>query len=107
MRRIQLAFVVFPLLAWSATASGQTVNALTSQEKTQGWQLLFDGKTLSGWHPSAPAPSRAGAPQPAAQPTPPGTLPAVGTAPTPCVAGSKGSAPAGTSHWEVVAGSLT
>jgi 3-keto-disaccharide hydrolase len=107
MRRIHPAFLVFPLLVWSATVSGQTVNALTSQEKAQGWQLLFDGKTLSGWHPSAPAPARAGAPPAAAQPAPPGTLPAVGSAPKPCGAASKGSAPAGTSHWEVVAGALS
>jgi len=26
------------------------VNALTDQEKTRGWKLLFDGKTLNGWH---------------------------------------------------------
>lgn len=25
-------------------------NALTDKEKADGWQLLFDGKTLNGWH---------------------------------------------------------
>jgi hypothetical protein len=25
-------------------------NTLTQQEKTDGWQLLFDGKDLNGWH---------------------------------------------------------
>src|SRR5688500_16217532 len=25
-------------------------NVLTADEKTQGWQLLFDGTTTSGWH---------------------------------------------------------
>jgi hypothetical protein len=25
-------------------------NALTAQEQSQGWQLLFDGKTKNGWH---------------------------------------------------------
>jgi hypothetical protein len=26
-----------------------TINILTNDEKTQGWALLFDGKTLTGW----------------------------------------------------------
>ena len=105
MRKIQLAFLVFPLLMWSVTVSGQTINGLTAQEKAQGWQLLFDGKTLDGWHPAAPPPpARAGAPAP--QPVQPGALPAVGSTPKPCVTAPKGSALAGTSHWEVVDGSL-
>ncbi|GLQ93600.1 3-keto-disaccharide hydrolase [Dyella acidisoli] len=28
----------------------QQHNTLTAQEKAQGWQLLFDGSSLSGWH---------------------------------------------------------
>jgi len=31
-------------------ANAQQENTLTQQEKTDGWQLLFDGKDLSGWH---------------------------------------------------------
>jgi hypothetical protein len=31
-------------------ASAQALNALTAQEKADGWQLLFDGKSLHGWH---------------------------------------------------------
>ena len=54
MKRIQTSLAMFTLLALSATLSGQTMNSLTAQEKAQGWQLLFDGKTLKGWHPSAP-----------------------------------------------------
>lgn len=27
-----------------------TGNSLTDQEKTDGWQLLFDGKSTAGWH---------------------------------------------------------
>ena len=29
-------------------------NALTPQEKAEGWVLLFDGKTLSGWDSVVP-----------------------------------------------------
>jgi len=28
----------------------QQSNTLTAKEKTEGWQLLFDGKDLKGWH---------------------------------------------------------
>jgi hypothetical protein len=103
---------VLALLIWSATLIGQNVNTLTAQEKAQGWQLLFDGKTLNGWHSSAPPPARGrvGAPQPAQPPppVPPGQLAQIGT-PKPCV-GKPNSAfavPAGGSHWEVVDGALT
>ena len=100
-RRIDPLFIVFPLLVWSTTLCGQTINGLTTQEKAQGWQLMFDGKTLKGWHPSAPVQGggRAGAPQPVQ----PGALAQVGSTPKPCVTTSERSAaPAGGSHWEVV-----
>ena len=32
------------------TTTTTTVNTLTDQEKADGWQLLFDGKSLAGWH---------------------------------------------------------
>jgi hypothetical protein len=121
----QSSLAVFAVLLWTATLSGQNTNALTAQEKAQGWQLLFDGKTLNGWHSAAPAPARgraaaAGAPATAA---PAGTrtgAPAGARAggPTPgqtgtskpC-AGARGTSaavvPAGSSHWEVVDGLLT
>jgi hypothetical protein len=107
VKRIQTSLAVFSLVAWSATVSGQTMNSLSVQEKAQGWQLLFDGKTLKGWHPSAPVEGqgRASAPQPAQ----PGALAQIGSNPKPCVTALKGSAsdaPAGGSHWEVVDGSL-
>jgi Domain of Unknown Function (DUF1080) len=118
MRRIQVPFAVLALLVWVSTLSGQAINSLTAQEKAQGWQLLFDGKTLNGWHSSAPPArgqgrgDRAGAP-PAAQPAaPPPAQPAVsnvGSSPKPCVAAQKSASavPAGGSHWEVVDGLLT
>jgi hypothetical protein len=103
MTRKQASFAVITLLLCSATLFGQNINTLTAQEKAQGWQLLFDGKTLTGWHSSAPAPGRgrAGAPPPA----PPGQV----GSPKPCVAARGEPAtkvPAGGSHWEVVDGLL-
>ncbi len=35
--------------ALAATGCGPKMNVLTSQEKADGWQLLFDGTTLDGW----------------------------------------------------------
>jgi len=88
---------------------GQSTNVLSAQEKSQGWQVLFDGKTLKGWHSSA-APEGRGqrngaAAQVAAQP---GAAAQVGSNPKPCAtAQGKSSAPLGGSHWEVVDGVLT
>ncbi len=33
-----------------ALAGAQQDNTLTPQERSEGWQLLFDGKDLNGWH---------------------------------------------------------
>ena len=60
MRRIPGSLALLPLLVWSVSLSGQATNMLTAQEKAQGWQLLFNGKTLSGWHSAAPPQPRAG-----------------------------------------------
>jgi hypothetical protein len=99
-----IAFAIFTLLWSPAVLSGQTMNALTAQDRAQGWQLLFDGKTLAGWHVSAPVQGggRSGAPQPP-QPGQVGT-------PKPCVTGRSEPAPAvppGGSHWQIVDGLLT
>jgi len=31
------------------------VNSISSKEKAEGWRLLFDGRSLSGWNPEADA----------------------------------------------------
>ena len=37
-------------LVLMGTGTAQAQNALTQQQKKQGWHLLFDGKSTSGWH---------------------------------------------------------
>jgi len=34
----------------SMNASSDTINALTDAEKADGWRLLFDGQSKTGWH---------------------------------------------------------
>ena len=35
--------------AWAATAAEPQPNQLTEKERSDGWKLLFDGKTTKGW----------------------------------------------------------
>lgn len=44
------AIGVLALAFMHQTASAQKPNTLTKAEKKAGWKLLFDGKTLAGWH---------------------------------------------------------
>ncbi len=45
MKKILVAFLV------SITfVNAQTPNTLSSQEKKEGWKLLFNGKDVTGWH---------------------------------------------------------
>ncbi|HXI31795.1 MAG TPA: DUF1080 domain-containing protein [Vicinamibacterales bacterium] len=101
MMRVHTPFAMLAVL-WSSTMlSGQTMNALSAQERAQGWDLLFDGRTLAGWHVSAPPQGggRRGAPAPP-QPGQVGT-------PKPCAAARSEPVPPGGSHWQVVDGLLT
>ena len=99
MTRIHAASAALAVFLSSVAAFGQPAeNTLTPQEKAQGWQLLFDGKTLAGWHASVPPPPNTGR-SGTSQPPPPGQT---GT-PKPCTAPrGQASTPAGASHWEVV-----
>jgi hypothetical protein len=38
------------IIAMAFTSFSQAINSLTKQEKKDGYQLLFDGKTFAGWH---------------------------------------------------------
>jgi hypothetical protein len=43
-------FLAAAILLTAVPALAQIPNTLTPQEKAQGWHLLFDGRTTSGWH---------------------------------------------------------
>jgi Domain of Unknown Function (DUF1080) len=106
-----LALVVVGLS--TAVLVGQALNTLTAQEKAQGWQLLFDGKSLKGWHSSVPAArgrgAAAGAPAAGASAAPAAPNPGVNQNPKPCppARGDAPQTPAGASHWQVIDGALT
>ncbi|NRF69162.1 DUF1080 domain-containing protein [Aquincola sp. S2] len=51
MRRFLLRALLFFGFA-NPAAFGADMNLLTSQEKADGWQLLFDGQSLAGWRAS-------------------------------------------------------
>ncbi len=47
IHRISLIAILFLVVAFSSRAAEP--NTLTDQEKKDGWKLLFDGKTTTGW----------------------------------------------------------
>ncbi len=50
MTNFKICFAAIIMLFGSiAVTFAQTPNKLTSKEKQNGWQLLFDGKTFDGW----------------------------------------------------------
>ena len=57
-RTALLGFGLIPAALWTARPgggafaadAGSAVNQLTDAEKQAGWKLLFDGKSMTGWH---------------------------------------------------------
>ena len=56
-RRFSIALPSVVLLCWTLAAHAQqpAANSLTASEKAEGWTLLFDGTTLTGWAPTGTA----------------------------------------------------
>jgi hypothetical protein len=48
-----MVLVCFLALLCALQIAGADLNVLTAQERTDGWRLLFDGKTFAGWNDPA------------------------------------------------------
>jgi hypothetical protein len=57
LRRVLLVLVLFLIPSSTVPAAAQQpgANALSAAESAEGWKLLFDGRTQSGWTPSGDA----------------------------------------------------
>ena len=49
MKITKLVFLGMAGLFLLSSCASSNFNKLTDKEKSDGWQLLFDGKTLDGW----------------------------------------------------------
>ena len=49
MKKTLFTFAATALALCMAVSCTDKNNTLTSKEKADGWQLLFDGQTLDGW----------------------------------------------------------
>ena len=49
-RKLMPIMFVMAIMMTTAVRAEDAPNTLTDAEKAAGWKLLFDGKTLAGWH---------------------------------------------------------
>jgi hypothetical protein len=57
MKKLLPVLACFFFCCWHCdSALGQTPNRLSAKERSEGWQLLFDGRTTKGWHKYGGAP---------------------------------------------------